>query len=742
MNDFWELINRYQIAIPIIQRDYAHGRDSKKVIKVRGMLLDAIFAALEDGAQPLELDFIYGYVQKSQSGHNEPIETFYPLDGQQRLTTLFLIHWYVAAREGKLDEVSKILKKFSYETRHQTKVFCDALCAARPVDFDIAIRQMISNCPWFLISWQNDPTISSMLVMLDAIQQKVEASPQHNLWEKLTRENPPIMFQLLHMNELNLPDELYIKMNSRGKELTEFEYFKARFSEILDAESAEYFNHRIDRDWQDLFWNLYESEHVDGIATLVDAGFIRFIEYITYIIAIESEDNAEDMDAFEFYRLVYSNPKNLEFLFNVLDSLCRQHTDDPDFFNETFYATSSDWQENKTRLFFVNPNANLLKKCADAYDPTQRNNPFSIGEQLLLYGCIIHLIHQSESFPLRIRMLRNLISNSEDTVRSQYMSTHIKDVIGIILHGEIQTESEFSKNQIQEEKGKLIYLQQNPKLAETVYRLEDHELLQGCVALFGLDEDIEKYATKFLELFSPGCNFILISMALFTFGDYTQRMRWRSILGNRYATTWRQLFTPSQSRSGFEQTTKILYSMMDHLILDPRSNPEGIVEKYLKNHLQSGIQKDWKYYFIKYKTFRYHSEGFYYWPEIKRQYECLMMSKTNLNGYNWDPFLYTISQICTDVPLSIENFGNPLLLTTSYGDIEIKSVGNGFLFSSLDAAAQPWLDKARIDKILNMDFILEVRQNKDGIDIEDRIEVVAKTIERFYHDMQENRTTV
>ena len=61
---------------------------------------------------------------------------------------------------------------------------------------------------------------------------------------------------------------LYIKMNARGKPLTPFETFKARFEELLtelfptekrelgDAEVsvAEFFERRIDTRWTDFFW--------------------------------------------------------------------------------------------------------------------------------------------------------------------------------------------------------------------------------------------------------------------------------------------------------------------------------------------------------------------------------------------------------------------------------------------------------------------------------------------------------
>lgn len=94
---FWSLISSPEIksiTIPIIQRAYTQGgRGGDEVVRGKGQrFVTRLVAALR--GEPLLLDFIYG----SLSGG-----VMSPLDGQQRLTTLFLLHWYVAQREGKLD---------------------------------------------------------------------------------------------------------------------------------------------------------------------------------------------------------------------------------------------------------------------------------------------------------------------------------------------------------------------------------------------------------------------------------------------------------------------------------------------------------------------------------------------------------------------------------------------------------------------------------------------------------------
>jgi len=63
-----------RIEIPIIQRDYAQGRDSGTVARIRANFLDALHNALTT-ATPISLDFVYGDVVNG---------TLRPLDGQQR----------------------------------------------------------------------------------------------------------------------------------------------------------------------------------------------------------------------------------------------------------------------------------------------------------------------------------------------------------------------------------------------------------------------------------------------------------------------------------------------------------------------------------------------------------------------------------------------------------------------------------------------------------------------------------
>jgi len=167
---FKELLKRYQcVQVPMIQRDYAQGRESEK--EVRDEFLDALYAALilpeEDESLPLNLDFIYGSVEE------EKVKRFLPLDGQQRLTTLFLLHWYLAWRDGCWEKFKQMFgpggaSRFSYSVRPSSTEFFDALVGFKPEFAPEAVdslSKMLTDQPWYFRNWRLDPTIQSSLTM-------------------------------------------------------------------------------------------------------------------------------------------------------------------------------------------------------------------------------------------------------------------------------------------------------------------------------------------------------------------------------------------------------------------------------------------------------------------------------------------------------------------------------------------------------------------------------------------------
>jgi hypothetical protein len=232
---FWSLAGIYdKIEIPIIQRDYAQGRETIEVARIRKKFVnDYLLDGLIKGI-PKELDFVYGSAMNNGADGAQK-DVFIPLDGQQRLTTLFLLHWFIALKEGKMSVARPTLGKFTYETRPSAHDFCRQLVSMNAVNELSAVRQEITDAEWYDEEWNNDPTIRGMLTMIETFAAHTElVSSAAGLFNKLTDAGLPLIsFYFIPLEQFGLTENLYIRMNARGKMLTPFENFKSEFYNII-----------------------------------------------------------------------------------------------------------------------------------------------------------------------------------------------------------------------------------------------------------------------------------------------------------------------------------------------------------------------------------------------------------------------------------------------------------------------------------------------------------------------------
>ena len=123
-------------------------------------------------------------------------------------------------------------------TRDTSKRFCERICETE-VDFSMhCLDEQIMDCYWFSGNFYADPTIKSMLVVIETIHKKFGKCPDFQIiQEKLTSDECPIIFLWLSMDDFKNTDDLYIKMNARGKLLSDFEIFKAKLQNSTYMES-------------------------------------------------------------------------------------------------------------------------------------------------------------------------------------------------------------------------------------------------------------------------------------------------------------------------------------------------------------------------------------------------------------------------------------------------------------------------------------------------------------------------
>lgn len=295
---FWSVLSerKCQIYIPRIQRDYAQGRTEPEPTQIRDNFLEDIFKALES-KEKLDINFIYGNIENSK---------FIPIDGQQRLTTLFLLHWYFAMFSGEMtDEVKNQLLQFQYETRYVTGQFCVHLVKDVNINLKEKAKERQSIVPiikdyyWFFSDFENDATIRSMLVMLEAIHSKVleyDESVTNQFFTTLISSEAPIKFLFLNIDDIGLTDIIYIKMNARGKALTHFENFKAQLSGYLETEPvfAHKFIENINGRLSQFFWDKKYRKDDSIVFDEQVMKLFRFIMFNEYIGNVDVT-NVSDM---------------------------------------------------------------------------------------------------------------------------------------------------------------------------------------------------------------------------------------------------------------------------------------------------------------------------------------------------------------------------------------------------------------------------------------------------------------
>ena len=298
----YTILQSHEIVIPIIQRDYAQGRDNINVKSIIDNFIKDIFNSLLNNKR-LKLSFIYGTEEGSQ---------YVPYDGQQRLTLVFLLMLYLSEYSGeRINELSK----FSYRTRDFSVDFCryitgdnsffrkNNLSEISPDGEDL--KNAIKNDINFFSAWANDPTVSSMINVLQTIHSLFHKIPlQEGILNKKAQATDFIGklkegYLFFDWCTLNASDSIYVKMNGRGKTLSAFDNFKNTLYGILNdlrnnveidqdkKKFLENFELKMDSTWTDLFWKYRDKfvvnnpDNIDIASAMMN--FIYFAFEYKYI---------------------------------------------------------------------------------------------------------------------------------------------------------------------------------------------------------------------------------------------------------------------------------------------------------------------------------------------------------------------------------------------------------------------------------------------------------------------------
>jgi len=606
LNTLFELLDAYLVEVPIIQRDYAHGRLDEHTKMVRSNLLEDMKSAILSKTPPLDLNFVYGKAEGDK---------FIPIDGQQRLTTLFLLHLYAFHDD---ESKTELLLKFTYKTRTSSRDFLEKLTENRCAIFtsELAPSKEIEDSEWFVSGWKYDPTIQSALTMLDDIKDVFK--DVGNLAQCLSnQEFEPIFFKFLEMGYLGMEDSLYIKLNARGKPLTLFENFKARLIGRLQSLQSnqlpfttEEFEHYIDCGWTDLFWS----------------------------------KNKENFDQFylTFFGVLLMNKKICPTDSNWSNTLIYEKIE-AEVFETAFYTLN---------FLSKNPNCEVVHQFV--FNALTERRTYQ--DRVLFHAVSTYMFMakgmDNTSLTQWVRIIRNLTLNSRIDSSEVYMRAI--DGINILAdnwdslldyfsaNGNV---TGFSQEQIEEEQDKARLILQSKDFAEVIYQAEQHPYFSGQIrsALHYAKDSTGKHDREAFVQYWEKISVLfdktrpkhghLLRRALLTFGDYTLQVAAYKTLcvddPNEAEST------PSLKRL-FSNHGPIVKQLLNELNLnnDIGNQLEGIIKK------STVPENDWRYCFIKCpKIFERMSVSHL---RLRNDGEMLIIPNKSSSGYNYEVFCATL----------------------------------------------------------------------------------------------------
>ena len=618
-----KLMEYEKVVVPIIQRDFVYGSKEENSKKFIGDILGGLNESLS-----VNFGFIYGY-------HNKDKTVFYVIDGQQRLTILYLLQQYLYWKGSE----QKSLFTLAYEVRSTTQDFLTKLSQR----LELKNAKNIESSTFFQKEWNDDPSIKAMLAMLDIIHNVSSEYPLVNL-ESLGK----IQFQFLSMDDFGLTDDLYIKMNARGKPLTAFENFKAWLEKEIDSntvlkkgfeldEEFKNWKTKLDVDWLELFWNTDNNNPVDDL----NKWYLRFFYGNAINKVAESEITKDSKETIECFIAESSDsnailPKNeslkklftndsVKCCFNILDFYERnskvlklEGERNFDYYRKCFQLKLFDDTDGGKDIFDDFLKIEKKQKVFISKDHRYRR-------QIVFYAYISYIMKFGfyNDINLRdwLRVIINLSINADLNVESFMRS--IDSIKAIIndpdfsreIYAYLSNKSEsvfkgFDDYQAKEEIAKAKLITSDSRWKSALHEAEEHDFFQGQIyfllQLVGAENgiasqeklnDFIKYSGKAIEIFKEKNirGYFLLQRGLLAVCNESYFLESRSWI-RRFGSDkseWRNDFFKKEKFRGK------LKKFIDALFLSLSTFKDFVNDEINKWNYCIDSENNWLYFFIK-----------------------------------------------------------------------------------------------------------------------------------------------
>lgn len=498
-DNLFALLSRYRVVIPGIQRHYVQGANNPKAESVRKQFIKEIFTAIEEKQNEFNLHFIYGPI------NTDGEDSFVPVDGQQRLTTLWLIARYAAEKAEPSDrkDLLSLLSRFTYEDRINAKRFCQALtCEDSRWDFTQDPNPDILCQDWFVDYWKEDETVASMIRMLSTI---------HEEWNKhqdsITAEDILEAIASKIRFELKIDafgDDIYMKMNARGLQLTQWENFKGKFSEDLREDKKEWWVKEME-ELSNRFFTCSDEQH-----ELPDNAFFalyaRIMAYEAKESGVDCGNNIKELAAYTHNHNTWSQ---IELPFVPYSDFSGIMQGIQDIRNEPIASSVADTcvKMIKTVLdnaqntvpyfgdsklfdtFFHPQNGNELDFTLCCYEYFKKFNNIDTRDFLkdlrLMWNILENVDKQYENPDYRVEFIKKIIDIEDKDLKDKTLySPKIKEIIG-------SDAPKQAKEQAEEEAEKAVQMHRNDQSMPNDW---NEEILGSWINWNDAIEKAEEYA--------------------------------------------------------------------------------------------------------------------------------------------------------------------------------------------------------------------------------------------------------
>jgi uncharacterized protein with ParB-like and HNH nuclease domain len=616
LNEFLTYHNLDQIIIPEIQRDYVWQKDNvERFLKsifdnskrqkdlsqgiteeilnnLAPEMRETMLRAQKEKQNYCNIGFIYAYSDP------EIPDRYVLIDGQQRMTTLFLILLALSVKEKRQDNFKRNyfkdnILKLDYKVREDAHDFL-----LKFVHYILDGNNIldISNKYWNFTEYQNDITIRSIidnyLLINDFIN---ENSLSLDYIENF------IEFWYFDTNKSKQGEELYLYMNSRGETVSPNESIKANLLKGKSNQEKHEWGTKWEQ-WQNLFWK-YRQRNSNA-----DRGIEEFLRWTKYIEITKSNNEQTNSELAEEIRNIKDTKKI------SLEGLTLQKI-------ESYFKALEKIINLKDELNF---NLNWLT-----------GNNIDTKEYIKLIPILMYAEKYQDSDVIKIKRFarfflnitrfetisKNPYSSTVDVIRlsTLFFENGFTDITDIINFSD-----KYKSILSEEEVAKLSIYKQSPddlrqEIENVFWQAEDYKFCDGKIWLiwdcinfdktnlssFNIQKlsDFKGCFDNFKTLFDNPTD--LVRRALLTKGDYSVCDGYSTSLERkRYSFINEEKCWKEQLSSN--EKIKLYKLLIDDFGTKKKVNntlkKDDILNQIITDFLNKKSEKDWIYYFVKEPT--------------------------------------------------------------------------------------------------------------------------------------------